>query len=175
MVEPNLLVTFDPPQKKGSEAEARKLLSEAGEEGPEFLPVEVGGVFEVRVKGDPKALVGKLRAACAEHPEKFKHTHRWIPIEEWTESDLQHLEQVVAKAGQRIQPQERWRLKVVKRNYAQPSPRIVEALARHIDRPNVDLVNPEKVVRVEIVENHAGVSVLGEGEWLNVAKVRSGS
>jgi tRNA(Ser,Leu) C12 N-acetylase TAN1 len=169
---PNLLITYDPQAEASSEAEARRLLDHAGTKKAKFRSSGVEGLFEVTVDGDAKQTVRRLSALCMEHPAWFMHTHRWIPIESWGKSDAKQLERSVAKAAEGIRENEAWALKVVKRHYPAPSPELIADLARFVHAPRVDLRNPDKIVRVEIVEGRAGVSLLQRGDWLHVTPVK---
>lgn len=170
---PNLLITYDPQSKASSETEARRLLEHAGSRKAKFRESGVEGLFEVAIEGDAKQTVRRLNALCMEHPGWFTHTHRWIPVDDWVKSDAKHLERAVAKSGEGIRGDEAWALKVTKRHYPTPSSELVEDLARFVQAPRIDLRNPDKIVRVEIVEDRAGVSLLERGDWLNVTRVKS--
>ena len=45
-------------------------------------------------------------------------------------------------------------------------------LTENIEKPNVDLKNPEKIVKVEIIGEHAGISLLYPDEILDVQKYK---
>lgn len=71
----------------------------------------------------------------------------------------------------RIDPQERWRMRITKRFYDKcHTKELIEALTQHIDRPNVDLENPEKTIRIEIIRDQAAVSLLQPGDCFSVNK-----
>lgn len=169
---PNLLITYDPQNKSSSETEARRLLDHAGSRKAKFRESGIEGLFEVSIDGDAKQAVRRLNALCMEHPGWFTHTHRWIPVENWVKSDPKHLERTVAKAAEGIRPDEQWAMKITKRHYPTPRSELVEDLARFVQAPRINLQNPDKILRVEIVEGHAGVSLLERGDWLNVARVK---
>jgi tRNA(Ser,Leu) C12 N-acetylase TAN1 len=47
--------------------------------------------------------------------------------------------------------------------------KLILKLTEVIDRPKVDLQNPDKIIKVEVIGNKAGLALLGKDELLNVA------
>jgi tRNA acetyltransferase TAN1 len=70
------------------------------------------------------------------------------------------MREVVKELREGIQPGEKWRMTVEKRRYAlHHKIEIIEDLAELIDE-EVDLENPDKILRIEILGKNAGISVL---------------
>jgi len=172
--EANLLVTFDSMNYREARAEVIDALREVGETHPVFLPSAVGGVFMVKIDTDPKEAVRKLDALCRADPLRFRFTYHWIPIERWCPSTIDEMVGVVREFAERIKPDESWRMEIHKRFYrAFHTDELIEKLAQHVDRPKVDLKNPQKTIRVEIIGSEAGLSLLGPEEHLSVNKVKA--
>ena len=49
---------------------------------------------------------------------------------------------------------------------------MIMKLTEVIDKPKVDLSNPDKIVQVEIVGKQAGISLLAKDELLEVSKLK---
>jgi tRNA acetyltransferase TAN1 len=169
----NLLITYEPNREGMAQKEIEGALKEVGEEKPEINKTEVDGVFEVAVRNDPKKLVAKLCELCKKEPGKFQYTFHWIPIENWSSSDLNDMLEVMKEMERRIGEEEKWKMELNKRLYDKYSSMdLIIKLTDLIDRKNVDLRNPEKVIKVEILGNRAGISLLKPEEMLNVPKMR---
>lgn len=173
MEDANILVTFDPENLPAARYEVREVLEEVGEENPSFLHSKVHGLFKIRVEMNPKKVTKKLDTLCREDPSKFWYTYHWIPIEEWSPSTIDEMSKVVKKFAERIDPEERWRMRISKRFYERYHTReLVEELTKHVDRPNVDLERPDKTIRIEIIGEKAGLSLLKPREHFSVNDVK---
>lgn len=167
-MEANLIVTYEPTHAGKAGEEVRELLSEHG--GCEFLDSDYEGVFLIHAKQDPKKVVAKLKEKCQEESHSFRYTFRWIPVEKWTNTS--EMEDAVKKIEERIKPEESWKMDLGKRGYSGDTMQLVRRLTEHIRRPKVDLKNPQKIVKVEIVGERTAVALLDRDEYLNVAKMK---
>ena len=78
----------------------------------------------------------------------------------WTSSNLEDLKVAVSRLKEQIRLGERWSMEVELRRFTSiHKMEIIEPLAELIDE-KVDLRNPEKTVRIEILGNAAAVSAL---------------
>jgi len=171
--EPNLLVTFDPVDAFGARLEVLSVLEDIGEENPEFLPSEVRGLFEIRVGVDPKDCVRRLVSLCREELSKFQLTYHWTPVEKWCSSTLEEMADIVKELDTEIGEGERWRMRVEKRFYGRlETPELIEELTSYVDKPNVDLEDPDKTIWIEIIGGRAGFALLELGERLSVNDIR---
>ncbi len=169
-----MLVTFDSINYREARVEVIDAIREVGEAHPVFLPSAVSGVFMVKINTDPKETVRKLDALCRADPSRFRYTYHWIPIERWCPSTIEEMSGVVKEFAERIKPDESWRMEIHKRFYrAFHTDELIEKLAQHVDRPRIDLKNPQKTIRIEIVGSGAGLSLLGPKEHLSVNKVKA--
>lgn len=171
MPKANLLITYSPAHPGKARDEALALLDEMGEK-PEFLESDVEGVFLVSVS-DPKKIARNLSGLCREEPEKFSCTFKWIPVDMWVSSDIGDMLKAVKALQDGIKGGEKWKMDVAKRKFEKHSvTEIIEALTEAVDKPNVDLKNPEKIIRVDIIGEHAAISLLSAGEFLDVQKAK---
>lgn len=162
----NLIVTFDPSRAGKAKEEVKSVMEEKGEKA-EFLESEVAGLFLLRTN-NPKHLVKELRSA----PEKFEYTFHWIPVEKWCSSDLDTLAEEMKKMDAKIKPEESWKLNLTKRCYEGRTNELIAKLTENINKPKVDLKNPDKVVEVEIIGERAGIALLDKDEILDVPKLK---
>ncbi len=167
--EANLLVTFDPTHQETALKEITELLKGVKEKAS-VLKVEEG-VAEVLV-GDAKRAVKQLLAIAEKDVEKFGHTFHWIPIEKWCKNTVADIQKNIKDFVKGIKQDEKWKmdLKVRKVKEKPDEIKLVMKLTEVVDRPKVDLQNPEKIIKVEIIGNKAGLALLGKNELLNTAK-----
>lgn len=171
--EANLLVTFDPEEFPAARKEVKETLGEIGEENPEFLTSRVHGLFMLHVSLDPKETTRKLEALCREDPSRFWYTYHWIPVDRWCPSTIEEMSEVVKEYAEKIKPEERWRMRINKRFYEKyHTPELVEKLTKHVDKPKVDLENPDKTIRIEIIGGRAALSLLEPREHFSVNDVK---
>lgn len=172
--EANLLVTYDRINRSPARNEVQQVLKEVGVENPLFLRSKVRSLFKIFVDLDPKEVTKKLDALCREDPSKFWYTYHWVPIETWCPSTLEEMSKVVKQFAERILPEERWRIRVNKRFYEKyHTQELIERLAELVDRPNVDLDDPDKTIRIEILGKEAALSLLKPKEHFSVNAVKN--
>lgn len=167
MDKPNLIVTYDPTHHTRAKAEVEELLSS---HRVKFMESGFEGLFLAHVDGDSKEIVKALVQLCVDEPFRFKYTYRWIPVEHWV--PLADADAEIAKMNSRIGASESWKLDIGKRGYEGGMTELIERFAKNIDRPKVDLKNAQKIVKIEIVGDHAGVALLDRSELLNVQKAQ---
>jgi len=94
-----------------------------------------------------------------------------VPVDLWTNSDIESLKTAVAQVKDKIEHGERWRMTVEKRRYTfYHKIDIIKALAELIDE-KVDLKNPDKILRIDIIGKYAGISVLSPQEIFSATKL----
>lgn len=167
----NLLVTFDPNKSSSAREEIIKLLREVNEE-PRIEQTGIHGLFKVTVK-DAKQAVRKLQEICRSSPERFVRTFHWTPIEHWCAADISVMQQRIQEISKDISDDEHWKLDIRKRNFETDITKLILKLTEKVDKPNVDLNNPSKIITVDILGKEAGISLLNKEELLNVQKLRA--
>ncbi len=169
MAKANLLVTYDPTHPGKAKDEVKTLLGETGED-PEFLQSGIEGIFLIRIE-EPKKTVKKLAGICSGEPDKFGYTFKWIPVDKWCSSDIKDMSVEVSNLEDKIDDNEKWKLDLTKRKYDKhTTTSLIETLTEGINKPNVDLKKPDKIVKVDIVGEQAAISLLNADEYLDVQK-----
>jgi CheY-like chemotaxis protein len=82
----NVLVTFHHNERMKAKEEVAERVQQADLILEDMMESGVAGLLLLRIKGDGKEAVRRLRTFAMRFPEVFLHTHRWIPIEEWVSS-----------------------------------------------------------------------------------------
>ncbi len=169
-VSPNLLVTFDPNKLASSKAEVERLLRDVGEEGT-IMETSIPGIFKVHVR-DAKSTVRKLLEICRTSPERFVRTFHWTPIDRWCATDISEIKSIIKELAQNIGDNERWKMALEKRQFEKHERDLVMELTSVVDKQNVDLHNPDKIIKVDILGNETGLALLSKDEYLNVSSFK---
>jgi tRNA acetyltransferase TAN1 len=94
------------------------------------------------------------------------------PVDLWTAPTIADLKGAVSSLMGQIKPGEKWGMEVELRRFtALHRLEIIEPLAELIDE-KVDLRNPDKMVRIEVLGNAAAVSVLKAEDGFSLHKPR---
>lgn len=169
--EANLIVTYDPTHKESAVVEIENLAKSAKEKARVLKAEE--GVAEVIV-GNAKKLVKQLTELCKKDAEKFAYTFHWIPIEKWTKNAIPDMQKIIKEIQKDIAAAEKWKmdLKMHKQKEKVDEIKLILKLTEVVEKPKVDLEKPQKIIKVEIIGNKAGLSLLLPEEYLNVAKFK---
>ncbi len=166
----NLIVTYDPAHAGAAKEEVDALLK-AAKTKAKFLKSDIDGVFMLRVS-NPKALCKKLNGQKA-LLKKMQAVFHWIPIDKWVKSDVKSMSSAAASFGKKIGQKERWKMDLNKRLWDKMhTTDLIIKLTDGIDKPNVDLEKPEKIVQVEIIKDKAGLALLKPEEKVNIPALK---
>ncbi|MEM2759939.1 MAG: THUMP domain-containing protein [Nitrososphaerales archaeon] len=168
----NLLVSFGWRKFYQARKEIRTILSKMGDENTIIKRTIAQGIAGVNTILDPRQVIKNLYSMYNRDPSTFVHTLKWVPVDYWTTSDLESMVRGVLMLRDRIARGEKWMMVVEKRRYTQYHKiEIIKHLAEYIDE-KVDLKYPDKIVRVDIIGNNAGISVIKPDEVFSVSKAR---
>ncbi len=166
MVEANLLVTHEPSHAGSAKEEVEKALK-AIKQKAKFLKSEIDGVFKLRV-GNPKKIVKSL-SKLKNKKRMFEHTFHWVPIEKWTTTNIKAMQKIIKNLQKGIKKTEKWKMDLHKRHFDMPSTELIIKLTEVVDKPKVDLDNPQKIIEVQIMGKKAGLALLSKDEILSLA------
>ncbi len=171
MAEANLIITYDPSHAGSAKEEVERVLKEIKKKAT-HLKSEVDGVFKVNVPSSKK-VVKDLKKLCEKDSSLFSHTFHWVPIEKWVKTSVKEMQKEVKKFDKDIKKTEKWMMDLHKRHYdKEGTTELILKLTESIDKPKVDLKKPEKIIKVEIIGNKAGLALLGADELLKVPKIK---
>ena len=168
MAEANLLVTHDHSHAGSAKEEIEKALK-AIKQKAKFLKSDVEGVFKLRVANARKIV--KSLSKLKRKKGMFEHTYNWIPIDKWIATNVKAMQKEVKKLQKGIKKTEKWKMDLHKRHFEQiTSIDLIMKLTEVVDKPKVDLNNPQKIIEVQIIGKRAGLALLNKDEILNLAK-----
>lgn len=166
----NLLVSVGWGNFYRAQKEIMTILSAMDGDLPVVRRTIAQGIVGVETRLDPRKVVEKLYAFYSQNPYLFSCTLKWVPVDHWTSSDLPAMENLIASLKDSVGKDERWMMVVEKRRYTlHHKADIINRLAAHIGG-KVDLHNPEKIIRIEIIGRNAGITVLRPAEIFSLAK-----
>jgi tRNA acetyltransferase TAN1 len=166
----NLLVSCSWGAYGRAKEEVLSVLKKLGDEKPIVRRTVAEGIIGVKTRLDPREVIRELRTLFDKNPLILQQTLKWVPVDLWTYSDMDSMKDAVAESKNKIQAGERWRMTVEKRRYTRyHTIEIIRELAELIDE-KVDLAEPDKILRIDIIGKYAGVSVLAPQDIFSVAK-----
>jgi tRNA acetyltransferase TAN1 len=169
----NLLVSCPWRLHRGAKAEIQRILAGLGDDHPNVRLTLARGIIGVKTSVDPRLVVHALREQFEKDRSVIQITLKWVPVDVWTDSSIQSIKKVVALLGKSIDRGETWRMTVETRRYtALHKMDIIREAAEMIDE-KVNLRQPDKIVRIDVIGNHAGISVLKTDETFSVAKAQT--
>lgn len=142
-----------------------------GDEEPIVERTFARGILGVKTRLDSRLVVQGLWRLFNDDPAGFGFTLKWVPVDLWASSNIESMKSAVVQIRDKIGSGMRWRMTVEKRRYSLLHKiDIIKALAELIDE-KVDLENPNKILRVDIIGNYAGLSVLSPDETFSTTKL----
>ncbi len=165
----NLLVSYSWRNFRRVRDEIAVILREFGDPGPIIEKTLARGICGVSTSLDAREAVKKVRALCESNPMCLGYTIKWAPADRWCEASIEEMKKALEKEKGKIKKGEKWAMKVEKRYAAFHSIDIIKELAALIDEP-VDLDNPDKIVRVELLGKNACITVVRPDEVFSTAK-----
>lgn len=168
----NMLVTFDPNHRGTAMQELKDSFKAIGEK-VQIADSGVEGLFRLSVS-DPRKAAVKIAGICRKDPSAFVATHHYIPIDKWCKSEVSDMQSTIKSLLPQIGMNDKWKLNLAKRQWDKMrGDELIHKLTEVIDRPKVDLDNPQKIVQVEIIGTEAGISVLTPTDIIDVQKIKA--
>jgi tRNA acetyltransferase TAN1 len=156
----NLLVSCPWGWYPKARAEIARILTELGDKQPKIQMTLARGIIGVKTCLDSRSVIRSIHALFEKDSLAIQRSLKWAPIDYWTTSDMESIKEGVVRLRGMIEHGETWRMTVEKRRYtAFHAIEIIREAAELIDE-KVDLKNPKKIVRIELIGGHAGISVL---------------
>jgi len=167
----NLLVSCPWTETGKAKREIFHFLRLLGDDNPVVQRTMARGIIGVKTRLDSRSVVRDLAPIFEKDTGAFRFTLKWVPVDLWVSSDIESMKEAVGKLKDRIKSDDTWRMTVEKRRYTlHHKIDIIKALADFIDA-KVDLKNPRKILRIDIIGNYAGVSVILPDEVFSTTRL----
>ena len=164
----DLLISYSWNRFTPARREVTRILSQFGDERPRIERTSVNGIAIAYTVLDSRDVVKKCRELFGKAPA-FRFAIKWVPVDYWCATDLEAMKKVIDEhVRDQIGENETWGMKVEKRRWQQYHKKeIIEYLARSIDR-KVDLDNPDKIVRIDVIGRRTAISLLRPEEIFSI-------
>lgn len=135
---------------------------------PIISDLEFQGLITALTNKNEFEVIGKIKQILEKEPYFYNYILKIVPIQFVCETDLRQIERIIAQnAPKYINEGETFRIKLRRRKNKIISRKpLIESVAKHINNP-VDLENPEKIVRIEMLKNICGISFLRPGDVIS--------
>lgn len=170
MAEVNLLVTFDPVHQESAKKEIETLMKELNESGK--ITKIGGGLAQLTVK-DARKFVDKLLGIIKKEIGKFNYTFNWWPVDKWCKAEIKEMQKVIAEIQKGIKNEEKWKMELAKRDTTKEYPKdLIIKLTDVVNKPKVDLSNPDKIIKVEIIGDKAAITLIEKNKVFNTSNFK---
>ena len=88
---------------------------------------------------------------------------KFVPIQKVIKTNFDDIEEYLIKNLDQIKMDDKFKIELNKRRIHDRSLDIINYIAKNIDR-KVDLENPDKIIRIEIIGKYTGISFLEPGD-----------
>jgi len=165
----NLLVSSSRFNEVNSKAELWFTLLMCGEEYPIISDLEFLGLITAMTSLDAKNVILKIKEILDKDPSYFKYILKIIPIDFVCKTDVniirdfveQYYTQFIRKNDSFKIVLKRRKNEIIERNS------FIKMIAKNIDN-KVNLENPDKIIRIDILGNNTGISFLKPQELLKL-------
>ena len=118
-----------------------------------------GNLLEV----DPIQAIHQIKDYVENNPFKLQYLLKFVPIQKVLITDFDLIEEYLLGELDQIGPDESFKILINKRRIHQEKIEIITKLAKNITR-TVNLDNPDKIIRLEIIGKYTGISILKNGD-----------
>jgi len=169
----NMLISYPWSQYVKAKKEIQRILKRLGEEKPFVTRTIAEGIIGVKTCQNPREVIHALQRILNEDVTIFQYTSKWVPIDLWTYSDIDSMKKAVGQLKTEIHTGEKWRITLEKRRYTKYHKiEIIKNIAELIDE-KVNLKNPDKILRIDIIGKYAGISILEPNDMFSTSRVSS--
>jgi len=157
----NLLVSTSRFNEENAEAELWFTLLMCGDEYSIISKTSFSGLISALTSIDTRNIISQIHKILEKNPQYFQFILKVVPIDFICETNTKTIAKLIHEHHKSyIQDTDSFRI-ILKRRKHEKIERnvIIEQIAKKIDN-KVDLENPDKVIRVEVLGNFSGVSFL---------------
>jgi len=169
-MEPNLLVSYDP--KGGYLAgknEIHNILTKLGDQKSDQT-LMVPGIIGVSTSLKARDVVEEVRELFVSEPLSLNFTLKWVPADYWCDATLDTIKSVVKEDIKDLfLPDDQYAIDVVKHKSELHREDIIQTIAPLL-KGKVNLDYPQKILRIELFDKRASVSLLKPKDIFSVVR-----
>ena len=157
----NLLISTSRFNETNAATEIWFILFMCGDKYPIISKSTFPGLITALTNIDAKKIIFKIQQLLKKNPTLFQFILKIIPIDFVCETNLKIIDNLIKKHSKTFIKQEDSFKIVLKRRKHEKLDRnmVIERIADQIDN-KVDLENPDKQIRIEVLGNYCGISFL---------------
>ncbi|MHA1689652.1 MAG: THUMP domain-containing protein [Promethearchaeota archaeon] len=166
----NLLVSTSRYNEINAEAEIWFCLLLCGDDYPIISKLDFPGLVIALTNKDPKKVIQELRKILENDPSFFQFILKIIPIDIVCYTNTNIIKELIRESYRKyIEEHETFRIVLNRRKHENiVRETFINTIASVIDN-KVDLENPDKIVRIEILGNTCGIAFLKNGDILKLS------
>ncbi len=168
----NLLISTSRYNEINAEAEIWFSLLVCGDEYPIISKLEFSGLVIALSNENPKDIIFKLREISERDPNFFQYILKIVPIDFVCYTNVKVIKQLIDNSYRNyIDEKESFKIVLKRRKHeAIVRDSFINNVASVIDN-RVDLDNPDKILRIEILGNTCGIAFLKKNEILKLKNI----
>ena len=167
----NLIITCSRHLEEEASNEISKILRELGDASCTIEISSFSGIITVTTTLNPLLVVNEIRRIILDEPWSVRYCHRFIPIQETTETSTENIVRAVQNLLKMMKPDDTYRITIEKRGSHLSSKEVIDSIAKNIQN-KVSLENFDWNVIVEILGITTGISVLKENDVVSTLKMK---
>jgi len=140
-----------------------------GDEHSKCRPTNIPGIVLAKSALDPLEAIEKLTEIAEQDPYSYRFSLKIVPIQACMKSDIEEMKEAINKLKSQIGKDESFKVEIKKRYTDLTSEYLIKELADLIDN-DVNLSSPDKIVRVEVVGERTGISILKPDQIFKLIK-----
>ena len=168
----NIILSTNLNYRKNAETEIWFLLSMLGDQNPLIMNSSIDGIMLVNTFLNPIYVIHKLRKMLKKDRNLMNFIMKLVPIERVVETSLDLINLAVKdtlKLKKKITRKGSFAVQIQKRSSDLSNKEIIDYITEGMNF-KVNLKNPRWIIRIEIIGNVTGVSILEENDILYVVK-----
>jgi len=170
----NLIVTCSRHMEEEAVNEISKFLQVIGDVDPKIEISEFSGIVTACTSLDPFEIVVEIRKKILDEPWSMRYCHRFIPIQETTETTLDEIVKAVQKHINKMKSTDSYRITIEKRGSDLSSKDMIDAIAKIIHN-RVSLEKFDWNIIIEVLGRVSGISILKEQDIVSTLKLKRDS
>jgi tRNA acetyltransferase TAN1 len=170
----NLLVSTSRFNEINAKAELWFLLLINGDHYPIISNLKFLGLITAMTSIKARIIITAIKDLLGKDPDFFQYILKIVPIDLVCETNTKLISQMV-KTNYRnyIKKQDTFKIELKRRkNELVERDRLIESAAKKVEN-SVDLDNPDKIIRIEVLGNFTGIAFIKPEDIIRVGKIRT--
>ncbi|MFX0106076.1 MAG: THUMP domain-containing protein [Candidatus Hodarchaeota archaeon] len=140
-----------------------------GDKYPIITGIQFSGLITALTNLNPKSVILRIKKILERKPNFFQFILKIVPIDFICETNIKTLDSIIQENFKEyINEKDTFKITLKRRHHEKiERNKFIEEIAKKIDN-KVDLENPDKIIRIEILGNISGVAFLKKNEIVKI-------